>query len=411
MTKDDLTTIKLPDKPGVYFFTKDTEEILYIGKATSLRGRVRSYFGDDLIVTRGPLLVDMVTKSDAITWQETDSVLEALILESELIKRHQPPYNSREKDDKSYWYVVITKEEFPRVFLERGSNIKHTDKLSYKTKGIYGPYPQGNAIKQALQIIRKIFPFRVKKSGNKHHDRFYEQLGLVPDTETSEALTNYQRLIRHVGLFLQGKKKRVLKEIEKDMNVAAKSEQFEYATILRNRIRALQHINDVSLMKNDLLNEVEKTQSRIEAYDVAHMTGKSMTGVMTVLHGTTPDTAEYRQFSIRSTATSNDPLALGEVLVRRFKHTEWPLPQLIVMDGGKIQYSVGERFLKAHNLDTTIDLVSVVKDEKHKPKDILGDPKVITKYTKEAILVANSEAHRFSIKLLRQKERKRMLNK
>lgn len=411
MTKDDLDKINLPDKPGIYFFVDRGGEPLYIGKATSLRQRVRSYFSDDLIATRGPLLVDMVTKAHTITWQETDSVLEALILESELIKQHQPPYNSREKDDKSYWYVVITREDFPRVFLERGSNIKQKEKLSYAIKQTYGPYPTSNAIKEALRIIRKIFPFRVKKSGNKHHDRFYEQLGLVPDTATSEAREKYQRLIRHIGLFFQGKKKKVLKEIEKDMLAAAKNEQFEYAAILRNRMRALQHINDVSLMKHDLLDEVGKTQARIEAYDVAHMSGKSMTGVMTVLHDATPHSNEYRQFNIRSTSTSNDPLALGEVLLRRFGHTEWPFPNLIVMDGGKVQLGVAQRFLASHGLDTRIDVVSVVKDEKHKPKDILGDQKVIEQYSREAILLANNEAHRFSIKLLRDKERKRMLGK
>jgi excinuclease ABC subunit C len=411
MTKDDFETIKIPDKPGVYFFVKNSGEILYIGKATSLRQRVRSYFSDDLIVTRGPLLVDMVTTADTATWQETDSVLEALILESELIKRHQPRANSREKDDRSYWYVVITKEDFPRVFLERGSKIKDSGSLSYSIKRMFGPYPNAGAIKAGLDIIRKIFPFRVKKSGNKHHDRFYEQLGLVPSTETPEAQERYAELIKHVSLFLSGKKKRVIQELEKSMYAAAGEEAFERARVLRNRIFALQHINDVSLMKQDILNETKNAQLRIEAYDVAHMGGKSMTGVMTVLYGSQPDNSEYRQFIIRSTCVANDALALGEVLIRRFKHTEWGLPQLIVMDGGQIQYNVGQRFLEAHKLSEKIDLVSVVKDERHKPKDILGDKMVIEKYGKQNILIANSEAHRFSIKLFRDKERKRMLGK
>ena len=411
MVKDDLSNLKLPDKPGVYFFIKNSGEILYIGKATSLRQRVRSYFGDDLIATRGPLLVDMVTNADTVTWQETDSVLEALILESELIKRHQPKANSREKDDRSYWYVVITKEDFPRIFLERGSRIKESDTLPYTIKKMFGPYPNANAIKAGLNIIRKIFPFRVKKSGNKHYDRFYEQLGLVPSTETPEAQERYVELVKHVSLFLSGKKKRIIKELEQAMYEAAKGERFERATILRNRIFALKHINDVSLMKNDLLNDMQQTQPRIEAYDIAHMTGKSMTGVMVVLYGSIPENHEYRQFSIRSTQVANDAMALGEVLIRRFKHNEWASPSLIVMDGGQIQYNVGQRFLEAHNLSSHIDLVSVVKDEHHMPKDILGDPSLIEKYGRENILVANSEAHRFSIKLLRSKERKRMLGK
>ena len=111
--------INLPDTPGVYLFKKN-KEILYIGKATSLKDRVRSYFSNDLIATRGPLLIDMVFQANDIEFIKTDSVLEALILESNLIKKYQPRYNTQEKDDKSYNYVIITKEDFPRVLIEKG---------------------------------------------------------------------------------------------------------------------------------------------------------------------------------------------------------------------------------------------------------------------------------------------------
>src|SRR3989338_6324858 len=115
--------IKLPDKSGVYFFKKG-KNILYIGKATSLRDRIKSYFSKDLINTRGPLILDMVFKADNIKWKVSQSVLEALILEANLIKKHQLYYNTREKDDKSFNYVVITTEKLPKVVIVRGSNIK-----------------------------------------------------------------------------------------------------------------------------------------------------------------------------------------------------------------------------------------------------------------------------------------------
>ena len=123
MTNENLKKLKLPDKPGVYFFLKG-RNILYIGKATSLRDRTKSYFSKDLINTRGPLVADMVFKANKLDWQETDSVLEALILEAELIKKHQPYYNTREKDDKSFLSVIITSEKLPRVFTIRTRNIK-----------------------------------------------------------------------------------------------------------------------------------------------------------------------------------------------------------------------------------------------------------------------------------------------
>src|SRR4051812_233519 len=123
MTGQDFTKFNLPDAPGVYFFKKKGV-ILYIGRATSLRDRVRSYFGNDLIHTRGSLLVDMVTQADHIDWQETGSVLEAIILETNLIKEHMPHYNTKEKDDKSFNYVIITEEQFPRVLLIRGRSLE-----------------------------------------------------------------------------------------------------------------------------------------------------------------------------------------------------------------------------------------------------------------------------------------------
>lgn len=118
MIRQYLSKIELPDAPGVYFF-KYGKEVLYIGKATSIADRVKSYFATDLIGTRGPLLVDMVFQSDKLDWQTTDSVLEALLLEAELIRKHQPKYNTKEKDDKSFNCVVITDEDYPRVLIIR----------------------------------------------------------------------------------------------------------------------------------------------------------------------------------------------------------------------------------------------------------------------------------------------------
>ena len=123
MKSQGLQKLGIPDKPGVYFFKKG-KDTLYIGKATSLRSRVRSYFGKDLIATRGPLILDMTVQADKLDWEETDSVLEALILEAELIKKHQPKYNTKEKDNKSFMHVVITDEAMPKVLTVRARNLK-----------------------------------------------------------------------------------------------------------------------------------------------------------------------------------------------------------------------------------------------------------------------------------------------
>src|SRR3989338_1988631 len=143
MTKGQLKRFKLPDSPGVYLFKKG-RKILYIGKATSLRDRVRSYFSSDLVAGRGDRIVGMVAGATSFDWKVTQSVLEALMLESHLIKHHQPPYNVDEKDNKSWNYVVITKEDFPRVLLTRGRELFQNVRLrksNIKTKAVFGPYP------------------------------------------------------------------------------------------------------------------------------------------------------------------------------------------------------------------------------------------------------------------------------
>jgi excinuclease ABC subunit C len=381
--------IKMPDKPGVYFFLKD-KKILYIGKATSLKERVKSYFGKDLIETRGPLIVDLAFKSDKIDWQETDSVLEALVLEVALIKKHQPKYNTKEKSDKSFNYVCITKESTPKVLIVRERNILQTENVKFKAK--YGPFTNGSQLREAMKIIRPIFPFLDDKSKNNY--RFYKQLNLVPDILNKQGLETYKNDIKNLKLFFEGKKKDVVKNLKKDMMLYAKNREFERAEEIKRQLFALQHINDVALLKQDPQNIIGENSFRIEAYDIAHMGGKNMVGVMVVVQDGEVDKNEYRKFKIKTQTGSNDTGALLEVLERRLAHKEWRYPDLIVVDGSTAQINIAQSVLSRN--DVSIPIVSVVKDEYHKARDVKGDGKIIQKYKKEIIL-ANSESHRFAI--------------
>lgn len=376
----------LPDSPGVYFFKDTKGKILYIGRATSLRDRVRSYFGDDLIATRGPLLVDMVTQTRKIDFTETDSVLEAIILESNLIKEHQPYFNTKEKDNKSYNYVVITDEEFPRVVFVRERQL---DTFKFKIKEKFGPYPQGSLLRDALKIIRKIFPFRDDKALVPHQESFYRSLGLSPDTTSPEAKKDYQRTIRNLTLFFQGKKGELTRTLEREMKEHAKKQEFEKADAIKKTLYALMHIQDVALIKSDKTPGVQNG-FRIEAYDIAHMSGKSKVGVMVVLNDGEVEKSEYRKFKI-SVDKNDDVAGLKETLTRRLAHSEWPLPSLIVIDGG-----MGQRNVAVEIVGSQIPVVSVVKNDSHKPSHFLGDEKLVALHSK-AILKANSEAHRFAI--------------
>lgn len=413
-----LAKYDLPDCPGVYLFTRGkgkSKKILYVGKATSLRDRVRSYFDDDLIATRGPRLVDVVTQSDGLMHEPTPTVLEALVREAALIREHRPTGNSMGKDDKTFLYAVITDEDVPRVLAIRGKE------LNFKGKNIlgapevpfsdaFGPFPSGYQLREALRLIRRIFPFydtprpivpdgkdgvgRNVDGGNKHlraNVEFNRQIGQYPrDMDRKQ----YLRSIRNVCLFLSGRVKTLRQTLERDMKQFAKEERFEEAAIVRKQLFALDHVQDVSLIREEHNNE--KPSPRIEAFDTAHISGTDAIGVMTVIDNGVPIKADYRTFKIRGVGAktlNNDIASLKEILSRRLGHPEWQLPKAFVVDGGKTHKKAAEEVLK--EVGVGIPVVAVVKDEKHRPREVLGSLRA--GITDADAVLANSEAHRFSL--------------
>lgn len=398
MKSQELKKYALPKAPGVYFF-KQGKDILYIGKATSLRDRVKSYFSRDLIDTRGLRLVDMVAKADSVAYEETDSVLEALVLEAYLIKKYQPYYNAQEKDDRSFNYVVITDEDFPQVLLIRGKELaRSTIKIKYQ----YGPFTSGSALKEALRIIRKIFPYfdKVCRSETKRPSMNH-QIGLCPPVGITK--TEYARTIRNLKFFFEGRKRELVNKLEREMKAYAKKQEFEKAGEIKRTLFALGHIRDVSLIKNDFLGRTSSTK-RIEAYDVAHTAGKNTVGVMVVSHGGELQKSDYRKFKM-SQDQNNDIAGLKEILARRLSHEEWQLPDIIVVDGSTTHKRAAEAIVRAH-FDTkdAPAVVAVTKDEKHRAKGVLGDTDIVRQYTKD-IVALNAEAHRFAIAYHRKKRR------
>ncbi len=406
----------MPDTPGVYFFLGKKKSMLYIGKATSLRDRTRSYFSPDLMHTRGPLLVDMLAKAETIEWRETDSVLEALLLEASLIRLYKPPHNTDLKDDKSFNYVVITKEDFPRVLVVRGKtlNAEHPPKTRAYC---FGPFPHGMQLREAMKLIRKIFPYRENctpcieqlKKGKKCKPCFNEHIGLCPGVCTGKvSKEEYRRTVRHIVLLFQGRKKQLIATLNKEMRVAAKNEEFEEAKELHRRMYALQHIQDISLIKDEYRSPTlgADTSRRIEAYDVAHLRGSSNVGVMVVVEEGMPSKGQYRKFNIKTAKGGDDAGALREILSRRLGHDEWPLPRIIAVDGSTAQINAAQKVLAEYSM--AIPVVGVVKDEKHRPRNIVGDRELIAGNERE-ILLANSEAHRFAIGFHRNKSRKNLV--
>jgi excinuclease ABC subunit C len=205
---------------------------------------------------------------------------------------------------------------------------------------------------------------------------------------------NYYIASTIIQLLPESRKPVEVKELKKEMLSLANKQKFELANVLKQKVFALEHIQDISLIKRDLENNVIGEEFRIEAYDVAHISGASMVGVMTVVTNSSSDKSAYRKFIIKGFDKANDAGALREILTRRFGHPEWGVPNAIVVDGNLIQVNVAKEVLK--NLSLDIPIIAVTKDERHRPKAISG-PKEIVEKNKYAILLANNEAHRYAI--------------
>ena len=429
--------------------------ILYIGKATTLRERVRQYFsGTDV---RGERIFSMVAQIEDIRTIETDSVLEALILEANLIKKHQPKYNIQEKDDKSFSYAVITKEDFPRVLVLRGteidqisnskflisnqipisnakiSNKKNLKANSYKLKASFGPYTSKKSLEVALNIIRKIFPYHSLKQKTEKGCLDF-QIGRCPGPYAGAiSKADYAKNIRGIKMILEGKKKSLVKTLEKEMKDFAKAHEFEKAGEVRNKIFALQHIQDIALISNRDENfqfpisnfqsnpksQISNSKSfRIEAYDISNISGQYATGSMVVFavprdpaggfYGENGEANknEYRKFKIKTVESANDVAMMAEVLFRRFRN-DWPKPELILLDGGQGHLNMAEKILKEFNLQ--IPLVAVAKGPTRKISNFkfqISNQIPMSKLSNEIKSILDNklligriieEAHRFAI--------------
>lgn len=372
----------LPDTPGVYLMKNALGGILYVGKAGNLKRRVSSYFQrpQEYRIQR------MVSEIRNIEIRKTDTAIEALILESALIKKFQPPFNVKEKDDKSFLYVEITKDKFPKVLLTRGKD---------RTGGReFGPFTSATSIREAMRILRKIFPWSIHPPETKFKRACFEyEIGLCPGTCVGAiAAKDYKENIKKLAMFFDGKKAKILKSLEKEMREASRKLEYEKAAEFRRQIFALKHIQDVALLSEDKFAKEKGEPVRIEGYDISNISGESATGSMVVFVDGEPDKNEYRKFKIQSFSEPNDVGMMKEVLRRRFGNT-WPLPNLILMDGGAGQVNAAKSVLEEYGL--RIPVIGLVKGPKRRRNDFIGFvPKGIDKKT---LIQARDEAHRFAI--------------
>ena len=398
----------LPETPGVYIMKDGAGNVLYVGKAGNLRRRVSSYFER----SHDSRIAALVGKIKKIECRKTDTALEALILESGFIKKYAPPFNVREKDDKSFLYVEITGEKFPRVILVRGRD---------NATGVrFGPFVSASNIRVALNILRRIFPWSThdpERIGKYSRPCLDYEIGLCPGTCIGAiSRSDYMKNINRLKLFFEGKKKRIIASLVKEMSAASKRLDFEKAEKLRRQMFALQHIRDTALISESDTNfssvsHVASPMFRIEGYDISNISGDSAVGSMVAFLSRgdehfEADKDEYRKFRIRTISQPNDVGMLAEVLMRRFKNS-WTLPNLILIDGGLPQVNAARRALFRAGLK--IPVVGIAKGAERKRNDIIGK---IPKGVSEKVLIrVRDEAHRFAIGYHKALRRKKFLER
>jgi len=439
----------LPKSPGCYLYKNVKGEIIYIGKAKNLSNRVHSYFVDpDRLDAKIARLVPQIADLEFII---TDSELEALLLETNLIRKYKPKYNSAKKDDKNYvWLMFETDLDFPRITIVREK--KKTGKVFYS-----GPYPNTLPLKRLLKMLRRVYPYRtcnrkieqteigtngkrevkIKSSDTKPCLYYYLGLCQAPCAGLVHKQP-YRKNISNIKRFFGNEKEKLAGELKEEMLELSREQKFEQAALLRDKLQDLDviseriHIDshtDEVVFKEEKLKRREKALSelvsvldlytiklkpgfKMECYDISNIQGTDAVAAMVVFKDGKPAKDLYRKFKIKTKETPDDFEMLREVFRRRFnidekkqKDTSFKnLPDLIIVDGGKGQLSATYSVLKELDLELPIIGLAKKHEEIFMPDECNGElefAKRTLKTGSEArflIQRIRDEAHRFGIK-------------
>jgi len=335
----------LPTTPGVYFHKNGIGETIYIGKAAVLKNRVRQYFQKSR--NRDPKTEALVAEIHDTEWIEVETEMDALFLEAEMIKRYLPRYNILLRDDKSLSYVRINiKSDYPTVTFTRQPLDDGAD--------YFGPYIDFYQVKKALRLLRRIFPYAITKDQATMGSKLYEQIGLDPGLASGRTdLQEYRKTLKTLMSYLRGNRVAITNGIEAEMKLAAKSQDFERAAMLRNKLSEMRALKRHIIFSDKEFMDISKDKGlnglaelltidlpkRIEGYDISHMSGTDNVASMVVFTNGIPNKAEYRKFKMRLKG-NNDFAHMKETITRRLsvKNVKaWGLPSLFLIDGGKGQ--------------------------------------------------------------------------
>jgi excinuclease ABC subunit C len=404
----------LPTTPGVYFHKDATGEVIYVGKAANLRNRVRQYFQKSR--ARDPKTEALVAEIANTDWVTVETELDALFLEAEMVRRYMPRFNILLRDDKSFTYVRIDlKSDHPTVTT---THRPLDDGAEY-----LGPYLSKYTIITALKYLRRVFPYSTHVPTNiPKRACLQAQIGLCPGLEAGMiSLSDYRRNLKQLILYLRGKRKKLVKEIEKYMNQAAKAKDYEAAAFFRNQLYALKNLEqqvifgdrermdiskDNGLVGLAELIKLDSPPRRIEGFDISHMSGTDNVASMVVFSSGLPDKSQYRKFKMRSSG-NNDFAHMSEAISRRLSPKnvkQWGLPDLFLIDGGKGQVGAAHKAMIAAGQN--IPLIGLAKRHEEVILPIINECKIIDSQTirlthnddaLKLLMRIRDESHRFAV--------------
>lgn len=362
--EDKLKT--LPASPGVYFHKSSVGEVIYVGKAAVLKNRVRQYFQSSR--GRDNKTMALVAEIADTDWIETESEVDALFLESEMVKRYMPRYNVLLRDDKSQMYVRINmKDEWPIVSFTRNPADDGAD--------YYGPFYNGFALKKALRYLRRVFPYLIRER-RPGQSRLDEDLGLSPRQGDGPEL--YKANLRKLISYIKGNRKSLMYDLEYEMKASAKVQDFEQATVLRNKLQAMRELQQRVMFGDREFLDISKDKAltdladilglrdapvRIEGFDVSHISGQAVVASMVVFSNGVSSRADYRKFKI-SDQTNDDYKSIYDVVYRRFSEKNiksWDMPDLVIIDGGKGQLISAISAIKSRGV--VVPIISIAKKQ------------------------------------------------
>jgi excinuclease ABC subunit C len=444
MNSTSIKKLNIPVSSGCYQFLNNQGGVIYIGKAANLKNRIFSYWRKNANHSGAKLA--MLKQIAKIKWVETESEIEALLLEANLIKKYQPYYNVLLRDDKRFVYIKISLEdEIPGVFVTRKID---------KSGRYFGPFVSAQAARETVKALRKIWPFCATRK-SQPRPCFYYQInlcaGICADLISKDDYL--KKVIKPIILFLEGKKGSIIKNYElrlrnygkeikkvngksgKFLEITRKKENLQYQ--LANMKKVLESANILSLgekYENDVVElakvlGLEKIPERIEGYDISNTFGRESVGSMVVFSSGEPVKSEYRKFKIKvGEGRANDIGMLKEILERRFKRASlsycqdskdnnWPLPDLIIVDGGKAQLNTALRAIKKYKLIIPIIAIakgsglrsSIAPDKLFFPGEKKPLELSLSSPALHLIKRVRDEAHRFAISYHRLLRKKKLL--